>query len=201
MFKKLTYLFLLMIIFNNCLSASDNIDIFNFKHSLMPVKKEDEELKKTNDKNINVDTVENVYKQKSDEYNTLKTKYDNIKKELEQIQVKKTNVSSLNSSKTKLNTPIKQNSSKNNNSFKQTSIKSILSRLHLASYKDEQSTYKGIKIFKNLYDKENHFDTSVQYEYVEKKGWFYRIYFLGEKEELIKLCNHIKSKGDWCSLK
>lgn len=185
MFKKLTYLFLLIIIFNNCLLASDNIDIFNFKHSLMPVKKEDEELKKTNDKNVNVDTVENIYKQKSDEYNTLKTKYDNIKKELEQIQVKKTNVSSLNSSKTKLNTP----------------IKSILSRLHLASYKDEQSTYKGIKIFKNLYDKENHFDTSVQYEYVEKKGWFYRIYFLGEKEELIKLCNHIKSKGDWCSLK
>ena len=71
---------------------------------------------------------------------------------------------------------------------------------HIASYKTEDSAKKGIGVITSKYPRANMFETYIHYEYVDGKGNFYRLYFLGDRRELEYLCREMKANGDWCNI-
>ena len=72
---------------------------------------------------------------------------------------------------------------------------------HVASYTTEESARNGFKLLEKKYPQFNIFEPSVKYENVPNKGWFYRLYLVGDKRELSMLCKDMMQNGDWCLLK
>ena len=73
-------------------------------------------------------------------------------------------------------------------------------KIHIASYKDEKTANKGAIILQNKYNKSYNFQIEINYENIKNKGWYYRIYFIGETSQIIPLCNEIKKSGNWCNI-
>ena len=71
---------------------------------------------------------------------------------------------------------------------------------HIASYKEENSAYDGVKVIKKKYPEMENFDAYVKYEYVPNKGWYYRLYVVGDKRNLELLCSKMKKNNDWCNI-
>ncbi len=72
--------------------------------------------------------------------------------------------------------------------------------LHVASYNDENSAYNALKWYEKKYPQTKLFEPFVRYEKVENKGWYYRLYFIGDVYELRVLCDVMKKNKDWCML-
>ena len=69
---------------------------------------------------------------------------------------------------------------------------------HIASYLNEKNAYDGLKILENKYPQFNIFEPFVRYENVDGKGWYYRLYLVGDRKELDMLCKDMKKNNDWC---
>ena len=154
---------------------------------------------------LDPDLINETYRNKNKENNELLKEYNNIKKQIKNLRSSKIIKPT---SEKKKEIPVKQPQKKINNpnipvksQIIYSNTANNIAKLQIASYKDETSTYKGIKILKGLYDKNNRFDTVVNYENIKGKGWYYRVYFTGDKDRLIDLCDDIKRNGDWCNLK
>ena len=78
--------------------------------------------------------------------------------------------------------------------------KKQFTKIHIASYKDEKTANKGAAILQNKYNSSYNFQLEINYENIENKGWYYRIYFIGESEKIIPLCEKIKQSGNWCDI-
>lgn len=81
-----------------------------------------------------------------------------------------------------------------------TKNKKQFTKIHIASYKDEKSAYQGGVILQNKYNNSYYYQIEINYENIKDKGWYYRIYFIGESEKIIPLCERIKKSGDWCNI-
>ncbi len=73
-------------------------------------------------------------------------------------------------------------------------------KAHIASYVNNINANEGIAVYKSKYPRMDMFEASVKYEEVPNKGWFYRVYLLGDEKELDMLCREMKSHGDWCKV-
>ena len=78
--------------------------------------------------------------------------------------------------------------------------KKQFTKIHIASYKDEKTANEGAIILQNKYNASYNFQLEINYENIENKGWYYRIYFIGETKQIIPLCETIKQSGDWCNI-
>ena len=88
-------------------------------------------------------------------------------------------------------------------SVKKTSMseeKPFQSIAHIASYLTEENAKKGEGVVRGKYPRASMFETYINYEYVDGKGSFYRLYFTGDKRELEYLCREMKANGDWCNI-
>ena len=81
----------------------------------------------------------------------------------------------------------------------ETAMMSELSMLHVASYKDEKTANNGVKVLRAKYPLAQELPAVVQYEDTGK-GWYYRLYFTGEKNAIQNLCSEMKKRGDWCKI-
>ena len=78
--------------------------------------------------------------------------------------------------------------------------KKQFTKIHIASYKDEKTANKGAIILQNKYNSSYNFQLEINYENIENKGWYYRIYFIGDTKQIIPLYEKIKQSGNWCSI-
>ena len=76
----------------------------------------------------------------------------------------------------------------------------MTSLAHVASYTTEESAYDGLKMLEKKYPQFNIFEPYVKYENVPNKGWYYRLYLVGDRRELSMLCKDMKKNNDWCFL-
>ena len=78
--------------------------------------------------------------------------------------------------------------------------KKQFTKIHIASYRDEKTANKGAIILQNKYNNSYNFQMEINYENIKGKGWYYRIYFIGESKDIIPLCEKIKKSGNWCDI-
>ncbi|MDR1476828.1 MAG: hypothetical protein LBI17_01720 [Rickettsiales bacterium] len=69
---------------------------------------------------------------------------------------------------------------------------------HVASYNTEEGAMKGAGEIEKKYPRAALFEARVNYEYAKDKGYFYRLYFAGDRRELEYLCREMKANNDWC---
>ena len=72
-------------------------------------------------------------------------------------------------------------------------------RVHVASYKNEGTANDGVRVLRAKYPIALDLPAVVQYEDTGK-GWYYRLYFTGERILLERLCKEMNARGDWCKI-
>ncbi|MDR1477007.1 MAG: hypothetical protein LBI17_02665 [Rickettsiales bacterium] len=72
---------------------------------------------------------------------------------------------------------------------------------HVASYNTEDGARNGAREVEKKYPRAALFETVVRREYVKDKGYFWRLYFAGDRRELDYLCKDMRGNGEWCMIK
>lgn len=73
-------------------------------------------------------------------------------------------------------------------------------KAHIASYEKIENANSGIAFYLNKYPLAVELEPFIDYEYIPEKGWFYRVYFLGDNNQLRLLCSEMNALGDWCNV-
>jgi hypothetical protein len=77
---------------------------------------------------------------------------------------------------------------------------SMFASAHVASYNTETSALKGVEVLGGKYPRTGALAYRIALEDVPGKGYFYRLYFEGDKKEVGALCREIKASGEWCRI-
>ncbi|MDR2098597.1 MAG: hypothetical protein LBO78_01050 [Rickettsiales bacterium] len=76
----------------------------------------------------------------------------------------------------------------------------LKSSAHVASYNTEESAVKGIDVLAKKYPLAGRLSARISLEDVPDKGYFYRLYFEGDRRDVERLCKEMKAGADWCSV-
>lgn len=72
--------------------------------------------------------------------------------------------------------------------------------VHVASYNTKETADRGFDAIVKEYPIAKGLEPFVRYEVVEGKGYYWRLYLLGDEKKVESLCRQIKLNGDWCNI-
>ncbi len=72
--------------------------------------------------------------------------------------------------------------------------------VHVASYNTKETADRGFDAIVKKYPQAYDLEPFIRYEVVEGKGYYWRLYLLGDEKKVESLCRKIKSDGDWCNI-
>jgi len=71
---------------------------------------------------------------------------------------------------------------------------------HLASYRSAKRANQGWAELKKKFPALNNMKSSLRYVYLDKKGEYIRLYVTGKEADVKKLCEDMKTAGDYCRI-